>query len=332
MSKFSDMAAATHPDTAPKSTNDSKIPAQRNRSLTSAEIHVRGAILAQNEALTKRVEELTDRLVGFEQNPGILEIPIDQLHEIPGRKRSLDTENYNILKNNLEQNDLITPIIVRKRDAGGYEIISGHNRTQAFRDLGRTSIPAVIADISDENANKDAFFANLIHSALPDYEKYLGLKKMLAEHPVTQESLAASIGIPSPTLSRILSFGKLPESALSILDKAPNAIGYNTVNDLVKLTGDGHAELVTKAIQLIANKDLDQAKAKNWVQKELAGAKQTAPPPSNKPVIIKRGKAPFCSMRTVNQSIRLEFQSPADANAYKDQIHELLKAMAKDSQ
>lgn len=332
MSKFSDLAAATHPNTTPKQPKDASSPASKPRNLTSAELHVRGAILAQNEALTKRVEQLKTRVGELEQSPGLLQIPIEQLHEIPGRKRNLDVENYETLKNNLANNDLITPIIVRNREAGGYEIISGHNRTQAFRELGRKSIPAVIADISDEDADKDAFFANLIHSSLPDYEKYLGFEKLLAEQPnLTQEALATSIGVPKTTLSSLLSFRRLPQAAHELLKRSPNTIGYRAASELAQQTEDGQSDLVIRAIERIANKELDQTKAKDWIKKELQAVNQDkSAKVIAKPIVIKKGKSTFCHMRQSNKVIRLEFQSVDEAEHIQEQIHNFLKSLAKD--
>lgn len=278
-----------------------------------------------------RAELLERQLKDVSTTGGPLEISLDQLHEIPGRKRTLDEENYSILKNNLANNSLITPIVVRKRVAGGYEIISGHNRTQAFRELGRTTIPAVIADINDEDANKDAFFANLIHSALPDYEKYLGFEKLLAEKPgITQEALAESIGVPRGTIAGLLSFRRLPMAAHKILQVSPNAVGYTSAKELAAIAENENADLVAKAIELIANKELDQTKAKDWIQKELAATK-TAPAPKaeNRTYVIKRGRTPFCNMRLAKKVLRIEFTSAEEAEELQSQIHEFLKGLAK---
>lgn len=327
MSKLSDAIAAK---TANIKLSSEKTAAKAHKPLTGPAIQFDAT--ARMHAAEKKVEDLTQQLNNTIGSSGQLEIPVSQLHEIPGRKRNLDDENYEILKNNLAANDLITPIIVRKREAGGYEIISGHNRANVFRELGRESIPAVIADISDKDADKDAFFANLIHSSLPDYEKYLGFEKLLSEQPsLTHEALAASIGVPRTTLTTLLSFKRLPSAAHKILKAKPGAIGYNTANDLVRESESGHSDLVVKAIDLIVNKQLDQTKAKDWIKKELQAARQDNPTKAAaKPIIIKKGKSTFCHMRQSNKVIRLEFQSVEEAEHIQEQIHSFLKSLAKE--
>lgn len=287
---------------------------------------------------TKRLHDAEARAAALElqlnevqQSGGAIEIDLDLLYEEPGRKRNLDPNEYDLLKNNLNQNKLITPIIVRKREAGGYEIISGHNRTQVFRELGRKAIPAVIAEIDDDDADKDAFFANLVHSSLPDYEKYLGFEKLLVERPeTTQEELASSTGVPKATLSALLSFRRLPKDAHKMLQQAPSAIGYNTAMDLARQTESGHSDLVIQAIERIANKELDQTKAKDWILKEISAKKPTgAPNAENKPIVIKRGKSAFCNMRVAKKVMRIEFASEEDAMDLQSQMHEFLKTLAK---
>lgn len=260
----------------------------------------------------------------------VLNIPLDELYEIPGRKRNLDPENYEILKNNLAKNELITPIICRRRSDGGYEIISGHNRTHVFRELGRLSIPAIVADISDQDAQKDAFFANLIHSSLPDYEKFIGIQNFINENPGTSlEKIAEQIGISKGHISKILTFNSLPKEAHDLLKTSPGAVGANASLELAALAEKGHSELVITAIELITKNELDQTKAKDWIQKAIASQSKKPEKVEIKPIVIKQGKAAFCNLRRAQKVIRLEFQSANQAEALEKDLHEFLKTLAK---
>ncbi len=61
----------------------------------------------------------------------------------------------NELANSIKENGLLSPIIVCpiKDDEGKYRIIAGHNRVEACRLLGMTSIPSIVKDV-DENRAK----------------------------------------------------------------------------------------------------------------------------------------------------------------------------------
>lgn len=47
---------------------------------------------------------------------------------------------------------ILSPVIVRQREAGGYEIISGHRRKHAAELAGLTEIPCVIRNVDDDTA------------------------------------------------------------------------------------------------------------------------------------------------------------------------------------
>jgi len=47
---------------------------------------------------------------------------------------------------------ILSPIIVRQRDAGGYEIISGHRRKHAAELAGLAEIPCIIRNVDDDTA------------------------------------------------------------------------------------------------------------------------------------------------------------------------------------
>lgn len=321
MSSFSKLAAGVNPDLHP----DKPKPERRNVSF--GEKLVKDSLLKSNEALKQEVIKLKQERL---ENKGLLHVAITDLHEIPGRKRTLDAEQYSQLLENLRHNDLVTPIVVRKREAGGYELISGHNRTQAFRELGRESIPAIISDIKDQDANKDAFFANLIHPALPDYEKFVGIQGFIKENPgFTLDNIAKQIGISKGHLAKILSFDRLPAAAHELLKANRGVLGAQMAIELAALAERGHSELVVAAIELIAKSELEQTKAKDWIQKTIASESKKPAQEVAKPISIKKGKAAFCNMRRAHKVIRLEFQSQEQAETLEKHIHEFLKTLAK---
>src|SRR5579875_2915561 len=80
-----------------------------------------------------RIKELESQL----EERAALDVPLDALVEVPGRRRKLTSEQFQELKSNLAQHALATPILVRSVADGRYEIVAGHNRVAAYRELGR---------------------------------------------------------------------------------------------------------------------------------------------------------------------------------------------------
>lgn len=61
---------------------------------------------------------------------------------------NVESDEFIQLKESIEENNVIYPIIVRPFN-GKYEILSGHCRVEACRQLGKMSIPAKICDVDD---------------------------------------------------------------------------------------------------------------------------------------------------------------------------------------
>lgn len=74
------------------------------------------------------------------------------------------------LVDSIEKLGLINPIIVRIIDNGKYEIICGHNRTRAMKELGRDVILAdVWEELSDDDAIKMFYDSNLNQQSFSDW-------------------------------------------------------------------------------------------------------------------------------------------------------------------
>ena len=221
-----------------------------------------GQLMASMPLLAEKEREndaLKARLKISESNAHQLELPLSALHEVAGRRRHLTIDQYAELKENLRSNRLVTPITVRARPDGGYEIISGHNRTAIYREIGRDKIIAsVLADASDYVAESSALYANLLQSDLTDFEKYLGFKRLIALTGHSQQKVAIEAGVSKQALSRWMSFGDLPVEALRVIAGAPEKLGANAAEALSILVSQGKSDAVTEAVKAIVDGTLTQ--------------------------------------------------------------------------
>lgn len=66
------------------------------------------------------------------------------------------------LKESIERIGLQNPIIVRRIENNQYEILAGHNRSRAFKELGREKIPAIIQNVDDDTAQMIMIDTNIV--------------------------------------------------------------------------------------------------------------------------------------------------------------------------
>ena len=81
--------------------------------------------------------------------PKIFDIPLSEIDDFPGHPyRVLDDEDMQNLMESIKDRGVITPAMVRKKDDGRYEMISGHRRKHASERLGLETLRCEVVDVS----------------------------------------------------------------------------------------------------------------------------------------------------------------------------------------
>ena len=83
------------------------------------------------------------------------------------------------LKDSVKENGLLEPIIVRSFSASTFEIISGHRRVEACKELGIQTVPAIVRDMTKDEAIIAMVDSNLQREHLLPSEKAFAYKMKL---------------------------------------------------------------------------------------------------------------------------------------------------------
>lgn len=85
--------------------------------------------------------------------PKLYEIPLVQIDDFPEHPyRVLDDEDMEALMESIKERGVITPAMVRKKEDGRYEMISGHRRKRACERLGLPAMKCEVVDVSRDEA------------------------------------------------------------------------------------------------------------------------------------------------------------------------------------
>ena len=85
--------------------------------------------------------------------PKIFDIPLSEIDDFPGHPyRVLDDEDMQNLMESIKDRGVITPAMVRKKDDGRYEMISGHRRKHASERLGLETLRCEVVEVSRDEA------------------------------------------------------------------------------------------------------------------------------------------------------------------------------------
>jgi ParB family chromosome partitioning protein len=109
-------------------------------------------------------------------------------------REALDKEQLKSIQDSLKADGQWDPIIVRKKDNGKYEVISGHYRLTASKNLGWTEIEASVMDVSDEEADILALKTNLIRKNMSEMEEAKIINKYIEKYGLTYEQISNKLG------------------------------------------------------------------------------------------------------------------------------------------
>lgn len=121
-----------------------------------------------------------DELLGVVNEESAMEIEIRKIHSFADHPfKVLDDEKMLDLVESVKANGVLTPVLIRPDAQNGYEMISGHRRMHAAMLAGFETIPAIVRELSDDDAVIAMVDANIQREELLPSEKAFAYKMKL---------------------------------------------------------------------------------------------------------------------------------------------------------
>nr|MBQ4454327.1 ParB/RepB/Spo0J family partition protein [Clostridia bacterium] len=133
----------------------------------------------------------TDESRADQQLEKVQKIPISEL--VPFRNhpfKVVDDEAMLRTTESIAQFGVLTPLIARPLEDGGYEIISGHRRAHAAEAAGLTEVPVIVRDMDDDAATVLMVDSNLQRESILPSERAFAYK-------MKNEAMKRSAGRPA---------------------------------------------------------------------------------------------------------------------------------------
>ena len=121
--------------------------------------------------------QTVDELLGVPEIAGTQEIEIGRIHAFPNHPfKVLDDERMDTLVDSIRENGILNPVIVRPDKNGDYEMISGHRRLHAAGIVGLSKVPAIVKEMSDDEAIIKMVDANIQREEILPSERAFSFK------------------------------------------------------------------------------------------------------------------------------------------------------------
>ena len=180
----------------------------------------------------------------------VKELKVEEIRTNPYQPRKIfDEEKLKELAQSINLYGVIQPIIVKK-SIKGYEIIAGERRYRASVMAGKTTIPAIIRDFSDEEMMEIAILENLQRENLNVLEEAMAYDSLMRRLNLTQEEVAKRVNKSRSHITNILGILTLPEDVKKKV--AENKITMGHARVLSKLDD-------TEKIKYLAKKVADES-------------------------------------------------------------------------
>jgi len=168
------------------------------------------------------------------------DIPLMLLTANPFQPRQqTDAQELAALTDSIRKHGVLQPIIVRPiRDR--YEVVAGERRWHAAEAAGFQAIPAVVRQMTDQEALELALVENLQRADLNPLERARAYKRLIDEFHLTQDQIAERVGKSQPSVANALRLLHLPSNIQVSLEAGRISEGHARallgVGDLARMT------------------------------------------------------------------------------------------------
>ena len=173
-----------------------------------------------------------DELLGLEETPEksmnqVVEIDLAKLYPFKNHPFHVnDDEKMAETVESIKTYGVLTPALVRPRSEGGYEMISGHRRKRGCELCGKTTMPALVRNYTDDEAVIIMVDSNIQRENLLPSEKAHAykMKYEAMKHQgsraggLTLDELGGAAGESAKTVQRYIWISRLSEPLLDMVD------------------------------------------------------------------------------------------------------------------
>ena len=179
-----------------------------------------GALISNTQPAEETVERAEEK--------GLLQkIPVELIQRGQYQpRRDMHQESLEELAASIKAQGVMQPIVIRSVSAGRYEIIAGERRWRASQLAGLSEIPAVIREVSDEDAIAMALIENIQRENLNPIEEAIALKRLQEEFELTQQEVADAVGKSRVTVANLLRLISLTPDVKKMLEHGDLEMGH----------------------------------------------------------------------------------------------------------
>ena len=196
------------------------------------------------------------------ERKGVMQLGIEEISPDKSQpRRHFDDVHLAELAESIRSKGVLLPLLVR-RTAEGYFLIAGERRWRAAQSAGLREVPVMVREVSEKEAFELALIENIQREDLNPVEEAEAYRRLVEEHGLTQEELAARVGKERSTVANALRLLRLPEAIKQAIVTEKLSMGH--ARALLAIADEGDLK---KAAEKVIAENLSVRAAEALVQR-----------------------------------------------------------------
>jgi ParB family chromosome partitioning protein len=222
------------------------------------------------KSLEAEVSEAGVSEAQLKSDKSLQNIPVERIERGRYQPRSdFNSEALQELADSIKAQGVVQPVVVRPLSSrpGYYELIAGERRWRAAQLAELHEIPAVIREVTDQQAMAMGLIENIQRQELNPIEEAIALKRLIDEFALTQQEAAEAVGRSRVAVANLLRLLTLEPEVKNLLEQGKLEMGH--ARALLGLLGSAQRE----AAQKVVAKGLSVRETEQLVRKASAPSK-----------------------------------------------------------
>jgi ParB family chromosome partitioning protein len=165
----------------------------------------------------------------------VVNVELDAIDKNPYQTRyEFDDEKLEELAESIRANGVVQPVLVRPaEEEGRYVLILGERRCRASKMAGRTTVPAMVKRVSEQQAAEMTIIENLQREDLNCMEQAEAFRVLSQEFHLTQQQIGERVGMSRVSVTNYMRLLKLTQPTMEHV--IAGRISFSEARELLKL-------------------------------------------------------------------------------------------------
>jgi ParB family transcriptional regulator, chromosome partitioning protein len=182
--------------------------------------------MTKQRGLGRGLAELIPAAAPLQAGERVEEINLELIDPNPFQpRRDFDPEELQELAASIRAQGLLQPITLR-RSGARFQVVMGERRLRATRDLGWTTIRAIVREVDDRGLHELSLVENILRSDLNEIEIAQQYRRLEEIYSYTATQLSEVTGKSRPAISNTLRLLELPDDVQEMIRQRQLTAGH----------------------------------------------------------------------------------------------------------